>query len=487
MTRREFAGGALCLLAGGWRMLSAAELDFGAPDLKLGVLSDIHFTFPGYPAKDYEEECRNLNPAYFRKALEWYRDAGVDGVVIAGDMADLGLVRQLEYVAKVWNEVFPGDRRPDGGHVEKLFVYGNHDIDGGTWDWTKRTFPDEPAVCNDPAGAWEKAFGERYEPFWHKRIKGYSFLGAHWNPKAGVGSTIFNPPPAEPALREFLAKELPTVNAAKPFFYIQHPHLKDTCYGPWAWGHDYGDATEMLRGYPRAIALSGHSHYTLTDERSVWQGAFTSVGTASLHMIDLPEGRENGTPGWMTSQMRALHEPIRQGMLFTLYGDTLVIDRRELTTMKKLGPDWVVPAGGTRYAFETAAAELPRPAFAAGAKPMLSKPFDGKDRSGAASRQYRLTWPAARCDEGASRAFDYEVVVEIGMADMTRRLVKRVYSKTFWRPPEYDRDDVECLFAESELLLRWPFRISVSALNCYGARSEPIVLENVFLQHSEDR
>ena len=480
MTRREFAGGALCFLAGGWRVLSAAEMDFGTANLKLGVLSDIHFTVPEAHAGSYAEECQLLNPECFRKALEWYRDQKVDGVVIAGDLADNGLVRQLEYVAKVWNDVFPKNRRPDGAPVEKLFVYGNHDIDGGDWECTLDRYPGERAVGHDPAAAWELAFDEPYKPFWHKRVKGYSFLGANWAPKSGVGGEGRDPAPEHgEELRGFLRREIPTTDPSKPFFYIQHPHLKNTCYGTWAWGHDHGIATEELSNHPNAIALSGHSHYPLSDERSVWQGAFTSIGTASLYMIDLPEGRENGTPSWMPAQMPVLREPVRQAMLFTLYGNTLVIDRRELTTMTKVGPDWVVPVGGTRYAFETAAAKLPRPAFPKGAKIAFSDPFDGKDRRGTALRQRRLVWTAARCDEDASRAFDYEVTVETPTADVTKSLVKRVYSKNFWRPPEYDREDVECVFAENELLSGWPFTVSVRAVNCYGAKSEPLVLANV--------
>ena len=56
------------------------------PNLTLGVLSDIHI------------HTQEQVPV-FEKALAFFRDAGVDGVVIAGDMADTGLVHQLEKVA----------------------------------------------------------------------------------------------------------------------------------------------------------------------------------------------------------------------------------------------------------------------------------------------------------------------------------------------------------------------------------------------------
>ena len=485
MNRRHFIGSALCFAAGGWRLVAAEDLALGAATLKLGVLSDIHFPqTPDHVPATPQEQIVFGNADYFRKALEWYRDAGVDGVVIAGDMADLGLVCELEWVGKVWNEVFPGDRLPNGNRVEKLFVYGNHDIEGGKWEWTRKTFPEEPRICDDIAGAWEKAFGEKYEPFWTKTVKGYAFVGAHWDADNGVGSEKFFAPPTKTGLRDYLAKTLPAIDTDKPFFYIQHPHLKNTCYGPWAWGFDYGIATEALSGYPNAIAFSGHSHYPLTDERSVWQGAFTSIGTASLYMIDLPEGRENGTPDWFPSQMKQLSVPIRQAALYTVHADkTIVVDRRELTTMEKLGPDWVIPVGGDRYAFDKAAARTKPPEFAPDAKITVSEVFDGENRRGEKTRQFRATWPVALMSERASRPFDYEITAEIDAADFRRTLAKkRVFAPNFWRPEKFDRGEVECLFAADELVDRWPVSFSVRAFDCYGKASDPIELKDVLLK-----
>ena len=120
------ASGARCLL-GGTRSCAAAEtatphmesrhLGGGEARLRLGVLSDIHI---------YDEK----NVPVFERALTFFRDRKADGVIIAGDMADRGLVDQLELVAKAWFKVFPENRRPDGQPIEKLFVYGNHDVLG---------------------------------------------------------------------------------------------------------------------------------------------------------------------------------------------------------------------------------------------------------------------------------------------------------------------------------------------------------------------
>ena len=82
---------------------------------RLGVLSDIHLDEPE-------------RAGCFRKALLHFRDAGVDGVVIVGDIANLGRLSELDLCAHIWFDVFPDDKAPDGRHVERLFVYGNHDV-----------------------------------------------------------------------------------------------------------------------------------------------------------------------------------------------------------------------------------------------------------------------------------------------------------------------------------------------------------------------
>ncbi len=66
----------------------------------------------------------------FRKALEWFCDQGVDAVAVCGDMADTGMLAELQAVAQTWSAVFPNDMAPDGRHVERLFIYGNHDYGG---------------------------------------------------------------------------------------------------------------------------------------------------------------------------------------------------------------------------------------------------------------------------------------------------------------------------------------------------------------------
>ena len=124
-TRRGFIGGVAAIGAvAGCRVFPLA--DAGRPLLRIGVVSDVHIRL----AKGGETFEDGYGVETFEKALEYYRDMGADAVVIAGDMADSGLVGELKAVAGVWYRVFPDDRAPDGRRVERIFVFGNHDAYG---------------------------------------------------------------------------------------------------------------------------------------------------------------------------------------------------------------------------------------------------------------------------------------------------------------------------------------------------------------------
>ena len=283
ISRRWFIGGAASLGAfQGCRFIESPFGRSGVARLKFGVVSDIHII------AENTDRTGQGNTRTLKRTFKWFDAQGADGVIIAGDMADAGLISQLQCVADAWNAVFPGNRsRLDGRPVEKLFIYGNHDWEGFNYGYNIFDVPsgELPADMIRNVGmkkVWEEVFEEEYAPIYKKEIKGYSFIGAHWDGANGSGWGN------APDLAPFFAAHGKELDPALPFFYFQHPHPKDTCYGSWAWGHDDGRSTKVLSGYSNAIAFSGHSHYSLLDERTLWQGAFTSIGTGSLRYAGEP-------------------------------------------------------------------------------------------------------------------------------------------------------------------------------------------------------
>jgi len=436
ISRRLFLGGAASFGAfSGCRFVSVPNGSFayGKPNLKFGVVSDIHIHRIGAGEKR-EDWQNNLT---FKHTLEWFRDQGADAVMVAGDMADYGMVDQLQAVAEAWYAVFPNDRAPDGRKVEKLFVHGNHDYHGYLYgDFAAKLYPDEierrkHVLRADMGGWWKKIFHEDYSRFYVKDIKGYRFLGAHWDDGTGMeakyGKNTYGV-----ELAAYLDAKGRTLDPAHPFFYFQHPHPRDTCYGPWAWGHDSGLVTKTLSAYSNAVAFSGHSHYSLTDERSLWQGAFTSVGTSSLRYTGMPYnarhpvGYENTTTeakgreaiDALKATPRFSPGDCRQGMMWNVYDDCIVVQRREFLSDSFLGPDWVMPLPAAEpkpFDFASRAKMVKAPQFAKDAKLVVEK-VTAKTRATAGhpavqKEAYRITIPAALAAPGA-RPHEYEVAAE---------------------------------------------------------------------------
>ena len=472
------------MLAGGFG--AAAFLSLGGAkaagllkkprNLRIGIMSDVHVT----TEKTAER---------FIKALRYLRDQDVDGVLIAGDLIDGGVREQLEVFAGAWFEVFPENRGRNGATVEKLFIYGNHDIGGHKYSYPpikskSKEWIEANALSlgDNRKRIWEELFREKWEPIWKKTVKGYIFVGGSWSrgPKHVDGAP------------EWLRAHAAELRGDRPFFYIQHPHPKGTI--PHAWSGDDGTVTAALAEFPNAVAVTGHSHMPLVDDRSVWQGAFTCVNASSLRYTSCFGGRENsrefGVEDPKTSQMFAIWAPdVAPVMVMDVYDDALVFRRHDAESALKLAPDWVLPwrdGSGRDMSYAERASRMPLPRFATGAQVKVTT-RKGMNRRKEKVDQVVVSFPnARRCDGSPSRAYDFEVVCEVRDVDVVKsHLVKRVFSPKFYQPEEKDAATVTCVFATSELpqpkkindgperkTIAW--RFTVRPCSCFGGRGDAI-------------
>ena len=465
--RRAFlrGGSAFLVAAGtGFKMFGAGR----TLRLKFGVLSDIHIT-------EKSNSCNVLETAFLR-----FKKSNVDAVVIAGDLADNGFVAELLRVGETWRKVFPDNRREDGGVVEKVFVTGNHDIDGWKYSGPKKMGitreKDEDIILEFRlADTWRKAFDEEYSPMYVKVIKGYPFVGVSYD-KSG---SYFKPD----AITTFLEGQRKTLEGDKPFFYVQHFHPQGTCSAPWVWGQDDGYSTAALSKFPNAVAFSGHSHTPLTDDRTLWRGSFTSIGTASLRYLYPFGGRENSyicgeNRNWFEHQMPIFsRKTAQQGQIVSVYDDCMVIERMDFKNDLPAAPDWVVPLPAVASSFEERAKTAGVPQFAAGAKVTVER-ITGETREKKKQEQFVVSFPNVLPKGDGVRPFDFRVEVEAMNVDRSCIwATKRVYSPHFCWAEEKDDPTVTCVFACSELPREncvpdergRRFRFAVSPANCYGA------------------
>lgn len=489
-----FAGFALAGLAPVLR-LSAAYAPGRKPNMTFGAISDIHVKI----APDGKGMRASNDTRLVVHAFEWFRDQGVDAVMIAGDLADTGLVDELKAVAAAWWQVFPGSKTPGGRHVERVFITGNHDWDAYTYDggvFVNKLYPDEAErnanlLCKDLKGCWERIMEEPYTPVYHKKVKGYSFVGAHWD-----GTPCH--PKCETAFRhvgKWFDENGSALDPALPFFYCQHAHLQNTVYGPWAWGHDSGETTAALMKLPNAVAFSGHSHYTLVDERSIWQDGFTSLGTASLRYAGTPNdefpetGFENawGGPNNLKT-MRPFNEKDHQGMLVRVFDDCIAFSRRDFGRDKMLGGDWVMPLPAAKsqpFSFKARRAKEKAPAFPSGAAIAVAETaakirggtnrVNGKKMTVPQESKPTLSLSFPKADAvRETRAFIYEF--SFIPADGKTVLRHTLATDPFQPDDEYRADNArnETFAISLDQLPAAPFKIEVRAVSSLGTKSTPL-------------
>lgn len=408
----------------------ARLVDEARCDLRVGILSDVHITDPN--------SCGML-----RKALKFFATRRVDAVIVAGDLTDNGYIGQLRSFGQTWSEVFRNDCDSSGKHVEKIFVTGNHDWIGWTYTAKGRKYRNRPeigqsgALVSDPDQMWREVFHEPWQPVFTKTVNGYDFIGAHYLDGFSVESRGLR--------RELERQQVKTAaGESRPFFYVQHLVLQGTCCpncGTWG-AYDGGKTSVLLGRHPRCVAFCGHSHTPLTDDSSYWRGAFTCVNTGSLKYFCTAPGHDNGFSLSDTETFRQQQQLPRlnvhdnlAGLVMSVYGERVVLERWDMSHLEKVGPDWE----STNPALDVERARCAVPQFAEDVRPVVVRGAD----------TLSVQFPPARTSSGGVRAYDYEVkVVDAAGCERGRKLV---YSPAFLASEAHETEGVRCLFRLSEL------------------------------------
>lgn len=232
--------------------------------LKVAIISDTQL-----PPTEKQLKESNIYVKNFERTLRFLKDNEVDMILFAGDIGDLGTRFAFQTYMNVFEQVY-GDDKPI---VQTIM--GNHDY------WNKSVF-----TATNHKKAFKEIIG--HSPWTHYVVNGYHFIGA--SPDSGNMSKGYK------KTAEWLDNELKAASEdsdGKPIFVVTHNQPKNTSYGSEDWGDETLDA--VLSKYPNVINYSGHVHYSLLDERSIWQGDYTVINTQSLSYTEMEEGKENGT------------------------------------------------------------------------------------------------------------------------------------------------------------------------------------------------
>ena len=180
----------------------------------------------------------------------------LDALMMAGDLTHDGTKAEFE---KYWTAVSAAKRES----TDLLAVVAkSHD----GWGMTRKKM----------RGFFSGLTGEM--PDFHKVICGYHFIGLSVSDNDAVQYSKKQ--------LSWLREQLDLAVADtpdRPVFFMHHEHNRDTVYGSSTYdGWGIKHFSKILQDYPQVVDFSGHSHYPLNDPRSIWQGAYTAVGTGAL-------------------------------------------------------------------------------------------------------------------------------------------------------------------------------------------------------------
>ncbi len=408
-SRRDFVKGACASLgfafAGGRPVFSAssAAVSSETPLLRFGVLSDTHLrvakdgtSFLSDGSSGYDD----TSDARIRKAFSFFKANGTDAVVHCGDMAHNAITKEMEFHKTAWDAVFSGYTTSFGAEVKRLFVTGNHDIEGfcygthaasvyGTNTYLSGLLVDDFSTLS-PAAKWSEIWGEEYEEVWHKTVNGYHFFGCNWMRSEEdsthysvtyngttyllyKGESVYTPADGieNSVLLSYAGKSYPKayINGFRMVELIEQARSADADFDkkPFFVVTHYRPAyvvNKALGVYANGLSFFGHWHRSAafwdSSNSVTWPSGviFPEIQCPSLAYgggVDMPSTLSFAKASGNSVDNYALKlvggekpNDYFQGYFVLVYSDRIVIERRDFdlgnNDCTKLGPDWVVPA-----------------------------------------------------------------------------------------------------------------------------------------------
>ncbi|MBS5842391.1 MAG: metallophosphoesterase [Clostridiales bacterium] len=391
------------------------------PILRFIVASDVHIKDSG------DEVERQRLAKLFTRSYQLFSNSSyskIDAVCFAGDISDKGTTESL----KAFKEIC--DQNIKEGTT--LFtVLGNHEF-----------FTDPGKTVN----RYEEAL-ETTEDV-HITLNGIHFIGL--SPSGGTGYSQQKRDWLDAQIQQAVKED-----REKPVFVFQHHHVTDTVYGSGApWGID--DLKDVLSKYPQVIDFSGHSHFPLNDPRSIWQGAFTALGTSTLSYFELELNGEYGQfPDGYTNaaQMYIVEVNKKGGVQIRCYD--LIVEQYigEIYTIEQpWNPD------SFQYTTAKRLEDAGTPAFENQAKAVVKETEEFT---------YHLEFPAAK-DSQIVHHYNIAVKDETGKTVFKKSLLSGYYCMPNPKMYEVPLNGLE---------YGAKYIAEITAVNAYDKKSEPLTVD----------
>lgn len=232
-------------------------------NLRVGILGDTQL--PG--SEEEEQANKGVYKANLKAALELMKEQKVDLLIHVGDFCEVASDFGYQTYLSVFNEVYSdAASRP-----VTQYIMGNHDF----WTEGSHGYP----------GYKQNLFEKNLEqsPWTHLILNGFHFIAA--SPDSGDSSRAYTGRALNWLDEQIALAEKDAEKDGKPIFVITHQNPSATVYGSGEWGDQ--SLKSLLDKYPQAVSISGHSHFSILDERSIYQDKFTAFTTQSIAYLEM--------------------------------------------------------------------------------------------------------------------------------------------------------------------------------------------------------
>lgn len=353
----------------------------------------------------------------------------VKAFFLVGDVTNDGTREQLTSIRKMVEE-----NLPDNGKA--YFMMGNHDL----WNGGKENF-------SECIGQPKNQYIER---------NGYPFItlsiDKDVNPYYEETSVNF--------LKEHLAKAAKTY-PGKPIFVFAHVPPKHTTWGDtWECANNE-DVHNELSKYPQAIFFTGHTHFTIEDERSITQNKYTWMNAGPSHYGVLSLAI---TPA--VTAYRASGNWINEALVVDVdEGSNVTVTRLNTREKKAVGKKWFInaPHDGSQFKYTYPVNERADK----DAAPTMSGVLNIDDIGETACKISFL--------QGMDNLFVYHYKVDVIDAETKKTVSSQyVFSEFYWKQ-DNNYPTLSCNI--NGLQPNTKYEVSVKAVDSFESESVPIVKE----------
>lgn len=370
-------------------------------------------------------------------------DPQLDAFCLVGDVTDNGKTEQYEHLMQLVNDIEHNVGYNGGaGHTKMILCQGNHE-----------TY--SPGVAAAPA-RFKQYTGQEANKVLD--INGVKVITM--GPVSGSGDGDYR------GNYDWFKQQLDTVIAGSsdPFLLLTHHQIKGSSYTSPEWHGNFGqgeskDLVKLMADHPNLIQVSGHSHATLEDERSINQDlGFTAIQDSTIGAyyenetgkVDPDSGNSASVPPQSSpayTQGKTIQEASQCIILDVMDDGTVKCHRLSLVRSKVEGEGlvylyepWVidvpsmVSAKGNlldtqTWKYTSARQSTAAPVFA----PDATVTIDNVDATSAT-----VSFPAAQpgSSSGLDMVHEYKIVAQ---ASDGSSVTKRIFSD-YYRPAGHIRD-----------------------------------------------